>query len=448
MWAPNADTGGSTMNFTPWWPGAVHVGMAGLDGYPQGGPGWGLCNFQELFGRSFTEMKSLTSLPVFISETDLAPLSTSQDCNGGRYQTITSFISDLFRNGGDGILQFQDGTTALTSAQWSELDAALARAPHPAPASSPARSPTPANTPATGKAPAPRTPQSSGRLMHSGMATHPAPARRPGRADSPRSAIRPGEGDPEEEGTVTLPWVIAGAVVGLLAGPPIRAVVFACSTNAGEPPRRECPGCSAPILPGRWRWWPVLPVTGRCPACHARIGPYPLAAELAAAIALALVAARALSGWELAALVWLALVAVPLALTDIAVHRLPDRLTAAAFAGTLALLTVAALTGHQPGRLARAVIGAAALACFYLALCLIRPGEMGLGDAKLAASIGLVLGWTSWQALLTGTFAGFALAAAYGGVRLATHQASRTSQLPLGPFILLGTIVALALLRL
>lgn len=73
---------------------------------------------------------------------------------------------------------------------------------------------------------------------------------------------------------------------------------------------------------------------------------------------------------------------------------------------------------------------------------------MGLGDAKLAASIGLVLGWASWQALLTGgTFAGFALAAVYGGVRLATHQAARTTQLPLGPFILLGALAVLALLR-
>lgn len=91
----------------------------------------------------------------------------------------------------------------------------------------------------------------------------------------------------------------------------------------------------------------------------------------------------------------LALIAVPLSLIDIAVHRLPGRLTATAVAGTLALLAVAALTGHQPGHLARAAIGVAALACFYLALCLIRPGEMGLGDAKLAASIGLVLGWIS-----------------------------------------------------
>ena len=184
-----------------------------------------------------------------------------------------------------------------------------------------------------------------------------------------------------------------------------------------------------PRMPGPGRpvpcWWPSSPP----------------------ALALAIVAARASSGWELAALAWLALIAVPLALIDVAVHRLPDPLTAAAFTGTLALLAVAALSGHQPGRLARAAIGAAILACFYLALWLIRPDGMGLGDAKLAASIGLVLGWTSWQALLTGTFAGFALAAVYGGVLIAAHRASRTSQLPLGPFILLGALAAIAVLH-
>jgi hypothetical protein len=179
MWAPNADTGGSTENFTAWWPGAAHVDMVGLDGYPQSGSGWGLCNFQELFGQSFTEMKSLTSLPVFISETDLAPLSTTgQNCNGQGYETITDFMSDLFSDGGDGILQFQDGTPALTSAQWSELDAALAKAPHPAPspASSPAPLPVPASTPATGKHPAVGTSQSFWCLMHSGMTENLAPS--------------------------------------------------------------------------------------------------------------------------------------------------------------------------------------------------------------------------------------------------------------------------------
>jgi leader peptidase (prepilin peptidase)/N-methyltransferase len=160
-----------------------------------------------------------------------------------------------------------------------------------------------------------------------------------------------------------------------------------------------------------------------------------------------IVAARATSAWELAALTWLTLIAVPLALTDVAVHRLPDPLTATAFTGTLALLGVAALTGHQPGHLARAAIGATALTGFYLALWLIRPQSIGLGDAKLSASTGLVLGWTSWQAPLTGTFTGFALAAVYGGTLLAAHRATRTTHLPLAPFLLLGTLAAIALLH-
>jgi leader peptidase (prepilin peptidase) / N-methyltransferase len=244
---------------------------------------------------------------------------------------------------------------------------------------------------------------------------------------------------------VTLPWILAAAAAGLVAGPRIRASVFSRSTESGLPPRRSCPACDQEILPGRWRWRALLPVTGRCPRCRARIGPYLLLAELAAGLALAVVAARASSVWELAALAWLVLLAVPLAFIDVAVRRLADPLTVAAFAGTLGLLTVAAFTGHQPGHLGRAAIGAVALAGFYLVLSAIRPAGLGLGDAKLAASVGAVLGWISWQTLLSGTLAAFVLAGVYGGVLLALHRATRTSQLPLGPFIILGTLAAIAL---
>jgi leader peptidase (prepilin peptidase) / N-methyltransferase len=250
---------------------------------------------------------------------------------------------------------------------------------------------------------------------------------------------------PRRGDAVTLPWVLAAAAAGLLAGPRIRASVFSRSTESGQPPRHACPACDQEIMPGRWQWRALLPVTGRCPCCRARIGPYPLLAELAAGLALAVGATRASSIWELAALAWLALLAVPLAFIDLAVRRLPDPLTATAFAGTIALLAVAALVGHQPAHLGRAAIGAVALACFYVVLAVIRPGGLGLGDAKLAASVGAVLAWTSWQALLTGTFAAFALAAVYGGTLLALHRATRTSHLPLGPFILIGTLAAIAL---
>jgi hypothetical protein len=44
-------------------------------------------------------------------------------------------------------------------------------------------------------------------------------------------------------------------------------------------------------------------------------------------------------------------------------------------------------------------------------LTVIGPGGLSLGDARLAASAGAAPGWITWQALLSGTFAAFALAA-------------------------------------
>ena len=119
MWAPGADTGGTNQNPTPYWPGSAQVDMIGVDGYP--GTEWGpFTSFSALFGPVFNEIHALSSLPIFIAETDLAPL------DGSGYESLSGFISDLCSNGGDGVLQFQDGTPALSSTQWTELDNALA----------------------------------------------------------------------------------------------------------------------------------------------------------------------------------------------------------------------------------------------------------------------------------------------------------------------------------
>jgi leader peptidase (prepilin peptidase)/N-methyltransferase len=253
-------------------------------------------------------------------------------------------------------------------------------------------------------------------------------------------------GATERGRNVTLPWIIAAAAAGLLAGPRIRASVFARSTEDSGP-RRACPECSGQVLAGRWLWCSVLPVTGRCPHCKARIGPYVLAAELVTALVLAVIAARVPSGWELAALAWLALLAVPLAFIDIAVQRLPDLLTVSAFAGTLVLLAAAEGAAHEPWLLVRAVIGAAALAGFYLALWLVFPDQLGLGDVKIAASIGLVLAWGSWSELFLGALAGALLGAVYAQALRARHGPGGQVYLPLGPFLLLGAFAVIALLQ-
>jgi leader peptidase (prepilin peptidase)/N-methyltransferase len=57
-----------------------------------------------------------------------------------------------------------------------------------------------------------------------------------------------------------------------------------------------------------------------------------------------------------------------------------------------------------------------------------------------------VLAWISWQALITGTFLAFILASAYGIALIVTRRGNRGSQLPLGPFMLVGALAATALL--
>lgn len=181
----------------------------------------------------------------------------------------------------------------------------------------------------------------------------------------------------------------------------------------------------------------------RCTACGERTGPPPLAVEAASAILLGALAARVHPGLVLAAACWLALCAVPLAFTDIAIRRLPDVLTGPALAGTVPLLIVASAADGNWAPMARAALGAAALSGFLLVLALISPSGMGLGDAKAAAALGTLLAWRGWPVLLAGGFAGFLLAAVYGTALLVTGQATRKHQIPLGPFMITGAFLAI-----
>jgi leader peptidase (prepilin peptidase)/N-methyltransferase len=202
---------------------------------------------------------------------------------------------------------------------------------------------------------------------------------------------------------MTLPWIIGGAAAGVLAGPLLRAFVLA--RYSVKPPK--------------------------------------LTVEAAAGIALAAAVVRSASAWQAAALCWLMLCAVALTFIDIAVRRLPDPLTGAAFIGVLGVYGVAVLADGHPGQLVRAAVAAAALCGFYLLLFLIRPSGMGLGDIKLAASLGAALGWQGWPLVVAATFVTFTAAALYGIALLLLRRATRTSQFPLGPFMVLGALAAI-----
>jgi hypothetical protein len=124
MWAPGADTGGTTQSPAPWWPGSNYVDMVGVDGYPNTQWGSQFGTFSGLFGPVFSEIRNVGwSGSIYIAETDLATLDHSG------YESLTSFVNELFDAGGSGVLEFEDPSWNLpqmTSQQWTELDNVLA----------------------------------------------------------------------------------------------------------------------------------------------------------------------------------------------------------------------------------------------------------------------------------------------------------------------------------
>ena len=64
---------------------------------------------------------------------------------------------------------------------------------------------------------------------------------------------------------------------------------------------------------------------------------------------------------------------------------------------------------------------------------------------KLAASLGVVLGFISWSAVTAGVAAGFCVAGMYTAVALVTRRTQISTRLALGPPLLAGAFLVLAL---
>jgi leader peptidase (prepilin peptidase)/N-methyltransferase len=243
---------------------------------------------------------------------------------------------------------------------------------------------------------------------------------------------------------VTVLVVVLCAALGLAVGSFLNVVIW--RVPRGESvvrPGSHCPRCghairerdNIPVLS-----WLVL--RGRCRDCHAPISPrYPLV-ELTTGALFVVMALRFGVDWQLPAYLYLAAISVALALIDIDVKRLPDAIVLPSYPVALVLLALPALLDDRWDDLLRAVIGGAALFAFYFVLAFINPRGMGFGDVKLAGVLGLYLGWLGWGVLVLGAFAGFLVGGLYGIVLMLAGRAGRKSQIPYGPFMLAGALIA------
>lgn len=173
--------------------------------------------------------------------------------------------------------------------------------------------------------------------------------------------------------------------------------------------------------------------------------------ELAAALLFAATTARFGLSWELPAFLFFAAVGLLLGVIDLRHRLLPNRVVVPSI-GVGAFLLLAAALGDGAGTaLLRAVLGGVVLFAVFLVLALISPSGLGMGDVKLAGLVGLHLGWLGWGAVAVGAVAGFVLQALLAVVLLVRGRIGLRGELPFGPAMLLGAVVAIgwsdALLR-
>jgi leader peptidase (prepilin peptidase)/N-methyltransferase len=147
-------------------------------------------------------------------------------------------------------------------------------------------------------------------------------------------------------------------------------------------------------------------------------------------------------GLALPAFIFLAALGVQLARIDVALHLLPNPLVLMLLAGGFLLLLMPGLFSKQADDLLRAVLGAVILFLGYLILGLISPGGIGMGDVKLAAPVGLYLGYLGWSQLLYGGLLGFILNGLVTILVLSRKDRNKATEVAHGPSMLCATAAA------
>lgn len=180
----------------------------------------------------------------------------------------------------------------------------------------------------------------------------------------------------------------------------------------------------------------MLPRLGSAPRLETRITTAALTGVACAAFAL-----HFGISFGLPAFLFLAVLGVQLARIDVALHLLPNPLVLMLLAGGLLLFLLPGVFAQQSDDLLRAALGAVILFTGYLMLGLISPGGIGMGDVKLAAPVGLYLGYLGWSQVLYGALLGFILNGAVTVLVLSRKGRNKATEVAHGPSML-GALAA------
>jgi leader peptidase (prepilin peptidase) / N-methyltransferase len=231
------------------------------------------------------------------------------------------------------------------------------------------------------------------------------------------------------------------AVAGLFLAPGLAVGSFLNVVAARVPLRRSivsppsaCMSCGQRIA-----WSDNVPLVswallrGRCRHCGTRIPlRYPAVELLTALLVAGCVLAFGVSA-RAAVAAGFCIVLVAVSAIDLEHRIIPNRIVVPAAA--LALVAQTAL--HPSPEWAFSALGASG---FLFVAALAYPAGMGMGDVKLALLMGAVLGRTVSVALMAGMLAAMVPSL----ILFARHgAAARKMGIPFGPFLAVGSVVAL-----
>lgn len=127
-------------------------------------------------------------------------------------------------------------------------------------------------------------------------------------------------------------------------------------------------------------------------------------------------------------------------LYDLKHYIIPDRIIYPAI-GLALIFNLQFLISKQFSIFQFSIMSAFAAATFFFLIWFVSHGRwMGFGDVKLAFFMGLFLGWPN---ILVALFLAFLIGSFIGVISMALGKKKLKSEMPFGPFLIIGTFIAL-----
>lgn len=233
---------------------------------------------------------------------------------------------------------------------------------------------------------------------------------------------------------------------GLVVGSFLNSIIYRLETGESFLFKRSfCPHCKHKL-----GWQDLIPLLsflilrGKCRYCSQKISlQYPLV-ELGTGILFTLIFYYFFTRpGDVVNIFWLLVITCFLIIIfvyDLKYYIIPDKIIYPAIIIAL-IFNFQFLISNQFSIFNSSILSAILASAFFLAIVLVSRGKwMGVGDIKLAFFIGLFLGWPN---ILVAIFLAFFIGAIIGVGLIATGKKTLKSEVPFGPFLVVGTFMTM-----